>query len=123
MNPATGTPATTHEVLALAMIATLKQTADYNISNKLLKVSYQSFTCRIIHNVLICSIFIDQQGVYLQTNLTIFTIRSISALDFFPVYLSMQQLSLNICFNVFAISGHFHPRQLQYLPINVPLQT
>lgn len=45
MNPATGTPATTHEVLALAMIATLKQTADYNISNKLLKVGYPTLTC------------------------------------------------------------------------------
>lgn len=45
INPATGTPATTHEVLALAMIATLKQTADYNISNKLLKVGYQNLTC------------------------------------------------------------------------------
>ncbi|XP_075890081.1 dedicator of cytokinesis protein 11 isoform X3 [Nelusetta ayraudi] len=43
MNPATGIPATTHEVLALAMIATLKQTADYNISNKLLKYSWFFF--------------------------------------------------------------------------------
>lgn len=42
MNPTTGTPATTHEVLALAMIATLKQIADYNISNKLLKVGNQN---------------------------------------------------------------------------------
>lgn len=48
MNPASGNPATTHEVLALAMIATLKQTADYNISNKLLKVGCLAFYLSVL---------------------------------------------------------------------------
>uniref|UniRef100_A0A665W925 Dedicator of cytokinesis 11 n=1 Tax=Echeneis naucrates TaxID=173247 RepID=A0A665W925_ECHNA len=37
-NPASGNSATTHEVLATAITAILKQTADFNTSNKLLKV-------------------------------------------------------------------------------------
>uniref|UniRef100_A0A4W6D364 Dedicator of cytokinesis 11 n=1 Tax=Lates calcarifer TaxID=8187 RepID=A0A4W6D364_LATCA len=37
-NPASGNSATTHEVLATAVTAILKQTADFNTSNKLLKV-------------------------------------------------------------------------------------
>lgn len=37
-NPASGNSVTTHEVLATAVTATLKQTADFNTSNKLLKV-------------------------------------------------------------------------------------
>lgn len=37
-NPTSGTSATTHEVLATAVTAVLKQTADFNTSNKLLKV-------------------------------------------------------------------------------------
>lgn len=37
--PLSGNSATTHEVLATAVTAVLKQTADFNTSNKLLKVS------------------------------------------------------------------------------------
>uniref|UniRef100_A0A3Q4HGC8 Dedicator of cytokinesis 11 n=1 Tax=Neolamprologus brichardi TaxID=32507 RepID=A0A3Q4HGC8_NEOBR len=37
-NPASGNSVTTHELLATAVTATLKQTADFNTSNKLLKV-------------------------------------------------------------------------------------
>uniref|UniRef100_A0A665W9S4 Dedicator of cytokinesis 11 n=1 Tax=Echeneis naucrates TaxID=173247 RepID=A0A665W9S4_ECHNA len=39
-NPASGNSATTHEVLATAITAILKQTADFNTSNKLLKYSW-----------------------------------------------------------------------------------
>uniref|UniRef100_A0A3Q3IIJ0 Dedicator of cytokinesis 11 n=1 Tax=Monopterus albus TaxID=43700 RepID=A0A3Q3IIJ0_MONAL len=39
-NPASGNSATTHEVLATAVTAVLKQTADFNTSNKLLKYSW-----------------------------------------------------------------------------------
>uniref|UniRef100_A0A8C4IUJ7 Dedicator of cytokinesis 11 n=1 Tax=Dicentrarchus labrax TaxID=13489 RepID=A0A8C4IUJ7_DICLA len=39
-NPASGNSATTHELLATAVTATLKQTADFNTSNKLLKYSW-----------------------------------------------------------------------------------
>uniref|UniRef100_A0A3B4V581 Dedicator of cytokinesis 11 n=1 Tax=Seriola dumerili TaxID=41447 RepID=A0A3B4V581_SERDU len=39
-NPASGNSATTHEVLATAVTAILKQTADFNTSNKLLKYSW-----------------------------------------------------------------------------------
>ncbi|XP_034532967.1 dedicator of cytokinesis protein 11 isoform X3 [Notolabrus celidotus] len=42
-NPASGNAATTHEVLATAVTATLKQTADFNTSNKLLKYSWFFF--------------------------------------------------------------------------------
>uniref|UniRef100_A0A8C9ZWU2 Dedicator of cytokinesis 11 n=1 Tax=Sander lucioperca TaxID=283035 RepID=A0A8C9ZWU2_SANLU len=42
-NPASGHSATTHEVLATAVTATLKQTADFNTSNKLLKYSWFFF--------------------------------------------------------------------------------
>uniref|UniRef100_A0A3Q2CL51 Dedicator of cytokinesis 11 n=1 Tax=Cyprinodon variegatus TaxID=28743 RepID=A0A3Q2CL51_CYPVA len=41
--PAAGTSATTHEVLATAVTTTLKQTADFNTSNKLLKYSWFFF--------------------------------------------------------------------------------
>uniref|UniRef100_A0A3B4ZQC4 Dedicator of cytokinesis 11 n=1 Tax=Stegastes partitus TaxID=144197 RepID=A0A3B4ZQC4_9TELE len=42
-NPASGNSATTHEVLATAVTAILKQTADFNTSNKLLKYSWFFF--------------------------------------------------------------------------------
>ncbi|KAF0039043.1 hypothetical protein F2P81_009527 [Scophthalmus maximus] len=42
-NPASGSSATTHEVLATAVTAILKQTADFNTSNKLLKYSWFFF--------------------------------------------------------------------------------
>ncbi|XP_035004387.1 dedicator of cytokinesis protein 11 isoform X1 [Hippoglossus stenolepis] len=42
-NPASGNSATTHELLATAVTATLKQTADFNTSNKLLKYSWFFF--------------------------------------------------------------------------------
>ncbi|KAM4612252.1 dedicator of cytokinesis protein 11 isoform 2-T2 [Polymixia lowei] len=42
-NPASGNSATTHEVLATAVTAVLKQTADFNTSNKLLKYSWFFF--------------------------------------------------------------------------------
>ncbi|KAE8278918.1 Dedicator of cytokinesis protein 11 [Larimichthys crocea] len=42
-NPASGNSAATHEVLATAVTATLKQTADFNTSNKLLKYSWFFF--------------------------------------------------------------------------------
>ncbi|KAA8582816.1 hypothetical protein FQN60_006487 [Etheostoma spectabile] len=42
-NPSSGHSATTHEVLATAVTATLKQTADFNTSNKLLKYSWFFF--------------------------------------------------------------------------------
>lgn len=38
INPAASNSATTHEVLATTVTAILKQTADFNTSNKLLKV-------------------------------------------------------------------------------------
>ncbi|KAK5893769.1 hypothetical protein CgunFtcFv8_006609 [Champsocephalus gunnari] len=41
--PASGNSVTTHEVLATAVTATLKQTADFNTSNKLLKYSWFFF--------------------------------------------------------------------------------
>ncbi|XP_034021009.1 dedicator of cytokinesis protein 11 isoform X2 [Thalassophryne amazonica] len=41
--PASGNSATTHEVLATAVTAVLKQTADFNTSNKLLKYSWFFF--------------------------------------------------------------------------------
>ncbi|KAK5876106.1 hypothetical protein CesoFtcFv8_027108 [Champsocephalus esox] len=41
--PASGNSVTTHEVLATAITATLKQTADFNTSNKLLKYSWFFF--------------------------------------------------------------------------------
>lgn len=41
--PASGSSTTTHEVLATAVTATLKQTADFNTSNKLLKYSWFFF--------------------------------------------------------------------------------
>uniref|UniRef100_A0A3Q2R2B5 Dedicator of cytokinesis 11 n=1 Tax=Fundulus heteroclitus TaxID=8078 RepID=A0A3Q2R2B5_FUNHE len=41
--PASGSSATTHEVLATAVTTTLKQTADFNTSNKLLKYSWFFF--------------------------------------------------------------------------------
>ncbi|XP_068164796.1 dedicator of cytokinesis protein 11 isoform X2 [Antennarius striatus] len=41
--PASGNSAATHEVLATAMTATLKQTADFNTSNKLLKYCWFFF--------------------------------------------------------------------------------
>lgn len=45
--PLSGNSATTHEVLATAVTAVLKQTADFNTSNKLLKVSAPGYrhTC------------------------------------------------------------------------------
>uniref|UniRef100_A0AAQ5WZ02 Dedicator of cytokinesis 11 n=1 Tax=Amphiprion ocellaris TaxID=80972 RepID=A0AAQ5WZ02_AMPOC len=42
-NPASGNSATTHEVLATAVTAILKHTADFNTSNKLLKYSWFFF--------------------------------------------------------------------------------
>ncbi|XP_047440248.1 dedicator of cytokinesis protein 11 isoform X2 [Mugil cephalus] len=42
-NPASGNSATTHEVLATAVTSVLKQTADFNTSNKLLKYSWFFF--------------------------------------------------------------------------------
>uniref|UniRef100_A0A671XXX5 Dedicator of cytokinesis 11 n=1 Tax=Sparus aurata TaxID=8175 RepID=A0A671XXX5_SPAAU len=42
-NAVSGNSATTHEVLATAVTATLKQTADFNTSNKLLKYSWFFF--------------------------------------------------------------------------------
>ncbi|XP_004567160.2 dedicator of cytokinesis protein 11 isoform X1 [Maylandia zebra] len=42
-NPASGNSVTTHELLATAVTATLKQTADFNTSNKLLKYSWFFF--------------------------------------------------------------------------------
>uniref|UniRef100_A0AAQ4RW84 Dedicator of cytokinesis 11 n=1 Tax=Gasterosteus aculeatus aculeatus TaxID=481459 RepID=A0AAQ4RW84_GASAC len=42
-NPSSGSSATTHEMLATAVTATLKQTADFNTSNKLLKYSWFFF--------------------------------------------------------------------------------
>uniref|UniRef100_A0A7N6BBL3 Dedicator of cytokinesis 11 n=1 Tax=Anabas testudineus TaxID=64144 RepID=A0A7N6BBL3_ANATE len=42
-NPASGNSPTTHEVLATTVTATLKQTADFNTSNKLLKYSWFFF--------------------------------------------------------------------------------
>uniref|UniRef100_A0A673C660 Dedicator of cytokinesis 11 n=1 Tax=Sphaeramia orbicularis TaxID=375764 RepID=A0A673C660_9TELE len=42
-HPASGNSATTHEVLATAVTAILKQTADFNTSNKLLKYSWFFF--------------------------------------------------------------------------------
>ncbi|XP_061665045.1 dedicator of cytokinesis protein 11 [Syngnathoides biaculeatus] len=42
-NPEAGSPAITHEVLATAVTAILKQTADFNTSNKLLKYSWFFF--------------------------------------------------------------------------------
>uniref|UniRef100_A0A7N8WJB5 Dedicator of cytokinesis 11 n=1 Tax=Mastacembelus armatus TaxID=205130 RepID=A0A7N8WJB5_9TELE len=42
-NPASGNSVTTHEVLATAVTAILKQTADFNTSNKLLKYSWFFF--------------------------------------------------------------------------------
>ncbi|KAM3591225.1 uncharacterized protein V6R79_024850 [Siganus canaliculatus] len=42
-NPAAANSATTHELLATAVTATLKQTADFNTSNKLLKYSWFFF--------------------------------------------------------------------------------
>ncbi|KAM8898430.1 dedicator of cytokinesis protein 11 isoform 1-T1 [Spinachia spinachia] len=42
-NPSSGNSATTHEMLATAVTATLKQTADFNTSNKLLKYSWFFF--------------------------------------------------------------------------------
>ncbi|KAL0970254.1 hypothetical protein UPYG_G00239490 [Umbra pygmaea] len=42
-NPVSGYSATTHEVLAVAVTAILKQTADFNTSNKLLKHSWFFF--------------------------------------------------------------------------------
>uniref|UniRef100_A0A3P9MZ96 Dedicator of cytokinesis 11 n=1 Tax=Poecilia reticulata TaxID=8081 RepID=A0A3P9MZ96_POERE len=41
--PASGSSSTTHEVLATAVTATLKQTADFNTSNKLLRYSWFFF--------------------------------------------------------------------------------
>ncbi|XP_028984010.2 dedicator of cytokinesis protein 11 isoform X2 [Betta splendens] len=43
INPATANSATTHEVLATTVTAILKQTADFNTSNKLLKYSWFFF--------------------------------------------------------------------------------
>uniref|UniRef100_A0A667YGT6 Dedicator of cytokinesis 11 n=1 Tax=Myripristis murdjan TaxID=586833 RepID=A0A667YGT6_9TELE len=42
-NPTSGNSATTHEVMATAVTAILKQTADFNTSNKLLKYSWFFF--------------------------------------------------------------------------------
>uniref|UniRef100_A0AAQ5Z9F0 Dedicator of cytokinesis 11 n=1 Tax=Amphiprion ocellaris TaxID=80972 RepID=A0AAQ5Z9F0_AMPOC len=56
-NPASGNSATTHEVLATAVTAILKHTADFNTSNKLLKVC--SFpVCQSS-----CSTTTEQQGM------------------------------------------------------------
>lgn len=60
-NPASGNSATTHEVLATAVTAILKQTADFNTSNKLLKVSI----CVSAHHPVSCSTNTQQQLEYL----------------------------------------------------------
>lgn len=66
-NSASGKSVTTHEVVATAMTATLKHTADFNTSNKLLRVGGQSSSAALDH--LKCSTGIEQQRTRASTKL------------------------------------------------------
>uniref|UniRef100_A0A8C4ISG4 Dedicator of cytokinesis 11 n=1 Tax=Dicentrarchus labrax TaxID=13489 RepID=A0A8C4ISG4_DICLA len=101
-NPASGNSATTHELLATAVTATLKQTADFNTSNKLLKVCGLPLVTLPTHFLeqSSCSTNIEQQVEYLHIKWRI-------------VFMHQGEMKFDF---LMTVSNHEH-----FIPLNLPM--